>query len=360
MRRLREVAAGRNIRGSRSVSRRRRCSRIGAAAHRCVVAVIAGTVQIMRVFVAGATGAVGARLVPLLVRAGHTVVALVRTPDKANAVGRVGASAVVADALDGAAVRAAVLAARPDVVVHQLTALAGTMDPRRFDRAFAQTNRLRTTGLNHLLAAADEAGTRRIVVQSYCGWPHAPTGHPVKSEDAPLDPNPPDQLRRTLDAIRYLERATTSTRMDGVVLRYGALYGPATGLLATSTLEQIRRRRFPLIGDGSGWWSFLHVQDAAAATAMAIEQGAPGLYNIVDDDPAPVREWLPLLARIVGAKPPMRSPPWLARWLVGEHVVQMMTRARAGSNAKAKKELRWHPVHASWRQGFAEVLAQQG
>ena len=312
----------------------------------------------MKVFVAGATGAVGCRLVPLLVAAGHGVFGMSRSPDKAAAIERTGATAVIVDGLDRAAVRAAVLATQPDVVVHQLTALRGMTDLRKFDRTFAQSNRLRTQGLDYLLAAAREAGTRRIVVQSYCGWPYARTGLPVKTEDDVLDPDPPKELRRSLDAIRHLERAATTSGLDGVVLRYGSFYGPDTGMLSAAALDQIRRRQFPLIGDGNGWWSFLHIDDAAAAAAIAVERGACGIYNIVDDQPAPAREWLPELARIIGAKPPLHVPAWLARILAGEHLVKMMTQARAGSNVKAKRELGWRPLHPSWREGFASEVAR--
>jgi nucleoside-diphosphate-sugar epimerase len=313
----------------------------------------------MRVFVAGATGAVGSRLIPLLVSAGHSVLGLTRTPDKAEAIRRVGADVAVVDALDGAAVRDAVISAKPDVIVHEMTALSGVSDLRRFDSVFALTNRLRTEGLDHLLAAAKQAGTRRVVVQSFGGWPFARTGGPVKTEKDPLDPDPPKQLRRTLDAIRYLESKTTAAfEGEGLVLRYGAFYGPWTGMLDRSMIDQLRRRRVPLIGEANGWWSFLHIDDAAAATAIAFERGAAGIYNIVDDEPAPVREWLPALATLVGAKPPLRVPKWLGRLIAGEHIVAMMTEARAGSNAKAKRDLSWRPAHASWRQGFAEVLAR--
>jgi len=311
----------------------------------------------MRVFVAGATGAVGSRLIPLLVSEGHSVMGLTRTPEKAEAIRRAGADVAVADVLDGAAVREAVIRAKPDVIVHEMTALSGVSDLRRFDRVFALTNRLRTEGLDHLLAAAKQAGTRRVVVQSFGGWPFARTGGPVKTEEDPLDPEPPKQLRRTLDAIRYLESRTTGAfDGEGLVLRYGVFYGPKTGMLDRSMIDQLRRRRVPLIGEANGWWSFVHVDDAAAATAIVVERGVAGIYNIVDDEPAPVREWLPALAALAGAKSPLRVPKWLVRLIAGEHIMTMMTEARAGSNAKAKRELLWRPAHASWRQGFAEVL----
>ncbi len=312
----------------------------------------------MRVFIAGATGAVGIRLVERLVSAGHSVVGLTRTPAKQALLTGIGAEAAVADALDRDAVIAAVVAASPDVVVHEVTALGDNIDLRNFDRAFAATNRLRTEGLDILMAAAQRAGARRLVAQSYCGWPYARQGGPVKSEDDPLDPEPPQRMRQTFEAIRYLERTVTAA--EGVALRYGGFYGPGTGALAPSTIDQLRRRRMPLIGDGGGWWSFVHVDDAAAATALAIERAAPGIYNIVDDEPAPVRDWLPALAAIVGARPPLQVPKWLARLLAGEHIVTMMTEVRAGSNAKAKRELGWQPIYPSWRQGFAAALAAPG
>ncbi len=311
----------------------------------------------MRIFVAGATGAVGRRLLPLLLSAGHQVVGLTRTPEKAAAIRAQGAEAAVADGLDAAAIRAAVAAAKPEVIVHEMTDLKGASDLRHFDRVFAVSNRLRTEGTDNLLAAARDAGVHRFVAQSYCGWPYARTGGPVKSEEDPLDPDPPQQFRRTLDAIRYLESTVTgSSAPEGVVLRYGAFYGPDTGVFDGGAIEQIRRRRMPLIGDGNGWWSFLHIEDAARATAAAIERGEAGnLYNIVDDEPAPVREWLPALAEMLGAKPPRHVPAWLGRLLAGEHLVVMMTQVRAGSNAKASRELGWRPEVASWRQGFADL-----
>ncbi|TPN29057.1 NAD(P)-dependent oxidoreductase [Mesorhizobium sp. B2-3-3] len=310
----------------------------------------------MRIFVAGATGAVGRRLVPRLVHSGHTVVGLTRTAAKADIVRELGAEPVVADALDERAIHAAVKTARPDVIVHELTDLAGASDLRRFDRAFASSNRLRTAGTDHLLAAARACGVKRMVAQSFCGWPYARSGAPVKSEDDPLDPNPPKEQRRTLDAIRYLERSVaTSAAPEGVVLRYGAFYGPDTGMFDAAMIEQIRKRRVPLIGGGSAWWSFVHVDDAAQATTLAVERGS-GIYNIVDDDPAPVHEWLPTVAAMLGAKAPFHVPAWLARLAAGDHLVVMMTESRAGSNARAKSELGWRPRHASWREGFAEIV----
>jgi nucleoside-diphosphate-sugar epimerase len=298
--------------------------------------------------------------VPLLVSAGHSVVGLTRTPAKADAIRGAGAEPAIADAFNRAATVAAVASAKPDVIVHEMTALGAANDLRRVDQSFAVTNRLRTEGVNNLLAAARQAGTPRIVAQSFCGWPYARESGPVKSEDDPLDPEPQREMRRTLEAIRYLENAVTGAReIYGVVLRYGAFYGPQTGVFDGPMIEQLRRRRVPLIGDANGWWSFLHIDDAAAATAIVVERAASGVYNIVDDQPAPVREWLPALAAMLGAMPPRRIPKWLARIAAGEHIVTLMTEARAGSNAKAKRELSWQPIHASWRQGFAEVLSQR-
>ena len=313
----------------------------------------------MRVFVAGATGAVGRRLVPLLVSSGHEVVGLTRTPEKAEAVRALGAQVAVADGLDAQSIRSAVVSARPDIIVHEMTDLRGASDLRAFDRSFAMSNRLRTEGVDHLLSAAREAGVKRVVAQSFCGWPYARTGGPVKSEDDPLDPDPPKEFRRTLDAIRSLEAAVVGAdHLDGVVLRYGAFYGEGTGVFDGSMVGELRRRRVPLIGKADGWWSFLHVEDAARATAIAVEHSCKGVYNIVDDDPAPVSTWLPALARMLNAKQPFRAPVWLARLMGGDHVVALMTQARAGSNAKAKKELGWRPVYGSWREGFAEVAAR--
>ncbi|HEY6456771.1 MAG TPA: NAD(P)-dependent oxidoreductase [Steroidobacteraceae bacterium] len=311
----------------------------------------------MRIFVTGATGALGSRLLPLLVAAGHSVVGVTHTAAKKPQIVQAGAQPVVADGLDAAAMGAAVLRAAPEVIVHEMTALRGVSDLRHFDRCFALSNRLRTEGLDHLLAAATAAGTRRVVAQSFCGWPYARRGGHVKTEEDPLDRMPPAEMRRTLNAIRYLEtRLMQASNIAGLSLRYGYFYGPGTGLLDEAIVEQLRLRRIPLIGGGSGWWSLVHVDDAAAATAIAVERGDPGIYNIVDDEPAPVREWLPTLAASLGAKPPLRVPKLLALPLAGKHLVAMMTEARAGSNAKAKRVLSWQPVHRSWRTGFGAAL----
>ena len=312
----------------------------------------------MRIFIAGATGAVGRRLVPLLVSGGHQVTGMTRSPGKAAWLRAAGAEPVVADALDRDDVLRVVTAARPEVVVHQLTDLSGMTNLRKFDAGFAATNRLRTEGTGHLLAAARAAGARRLVAQSFAGWPFARVGGPVKTEDDPLDPDPPAGLRRTLDAIRQLEAAVVGAEgIEGLVLRYGGFYGPGTSAGEGGyVLDELRRRRFPIVGAGTGVWSFVHIDDAAAATVAAVERGAPGIYQIVDDDPAPVAEWLPALAAAAGARPPRRVPVWAARLLAGEHGVVLMTEARGASNTKAKRELGWRPVYPSWRQGFRTGL----
>jgi nucleoside-diphosphate-sugar epimerase len=309
----------------------------------------------MHIFIAGASGAVGRSLIPLLTSNGHTVTGTTRSAAKADALRALGAEPVVLDGLDRAAVLAAVAAAQPDAIVHQMTALAGLNDMRRFERAFAQTNRLRTAGTDHLLEAARAGGVERVVAQSYAGWPFARTGGPVKAEEDPLDPHPPKQLRTTLAAIRQLEGAVT--RAGGVALRYGGLYGPGTGLApGGAQWETVQQRKFPLVGDGGGVWSFLHVEDAAAATLAALERWTPGeVYNVCDDEPAPVREWLPALAAAIGAEPPRHVPRWVAR-LMGEHLVALMCEIRGASNAKARRELAWEPSRPSWRTGFGELV----
>jgi nucleoside-diphosphate-sugar epimerase len=311
----------------------------------------------MKVLVAGATGAIGKQLVPKLVASGHEVVGLTRTESKREAIIGLGARAAVADALDAEQVARAVAEAEPEVIVHQLTALS-SFDIRHLDRTFALTNRLRTEGADHLLAAGRAVGVKRFVAQSYAGWPFARTGGAVKTEDDPLDPTPPDALREALDAIRYVEAAVTGADWtEGVVLRYGGFYGPGTSLgpEGGEQTELIRKRKFPVVGNGAGVWSFVHIEDAADATLAAVERGRRGIYNIVDDEPAPVAEWLPALASDLRARPPRRVPRWLGRMLAGEAATVMMTDVRGASNAKAKRELGWEPRHPSWRQGFAEV-----
>jgi nucleoside-diphosphate-sugar epimerase len=314
----------------------------------------------MKVFVAGATGALGTQLVPRLVAAGHEVVGMTRSAAKREQLRALGARPVVADALDPDEVAQAVAAAEPEVIVHEATALSGTPDLRHPDRYFAVTNRLRTEGTDHLLAAGRVVGARRFVAQSFAGWPFARTGGPVKSETDPFDPSPPKALRSTLAAIRHLEQAVTEiTWGDGLVLRYGGFYGPGTGLSADSEApmaKPIRKRQFPLVGSGGGVWSFVHIEDAAAATAAAVGRGRSGIYQVVDDEPAQVREWLPALARTLGAKPPRRLPRWLTRLVAGEAAVVMMTEVRGASNEKAKRELGWELRYPSWRQGFAKGL----
>jgi nucleoside-diphosphate-sugar epimerase len=308
----------------------------------------------MRVFVAGATGAIGRQLVPRLVAAGHEVHGMTRSGSKRAMLDELGAVPVVADALDPDQVAQAVGEATPEVIVHELTAI-GSLDLRRFDRDFALTNRLRTEGTDHLLSAGQAVGVRRFVAQSYGAWFYVRSGGSVKSEEDPLDPTLAREVRETLAAIRHLEEAVLDARWtEGIVLRYGAFYGPGTSLApGGEQLEIVRRRKFPLIGDGGGVWSFIHVADAAEATVAAIERGRRGVYNVVDDDPAPVAEWLPALARELGAKRPLRVPRLVGRLFAGEAGVVAMTDARGASNAKAKRELRWRPAHPSWRQGFA-------
>jgi nucleoside-diphosphate-sugar epimerase len=300
----------------------------------------------MRVFIAGATGAIGDRLVPQLVEKGHEVIGTSRSPEKADRLRAGSAEAVVLDVLDPDAVRKAVAAARPDAVVHQATALAGQSDFKHFDRSFAQTNRLRTEGMDALLTAARESGVGRFVAQSFAGWPYARKGGPIKTEQDPLDPTPVPTMRKTLGAIGHLEQAVVDA--GGLALRYGGLYGSPHD----AQLELVRKRRFPIVGDGGGIWSFVHLDDAAAATVLALERGAPGIYNVVDDEPAPVREWLPALAAAIGAKPPRRIPRSLARIAAGEAGVALMTEIRGASNQKAKRELGWTPRYPSWRDGF--------
>jgi nucleoside-diphosphate-sugar epimerase len=309
----------------------------------------------MKVFVAGATGAIGRQLVPRLVAAGHEVHGMTRHESNKAMLDELGAVPVVADALDPDQVVDAVSAARPEVIVHQLTAI-GALDMRHFDRDFALTNRLRTEGTDHLLSAGEAVGVRRFVAQGVAGYgAYARTGGPVKSEEDPLEPTPPRQMRETLAAIRHLEQAVLDAQWtEGIVLRYGVFYGPGTRLAPDGEVaELVRKRKFPLVGDGGGVWSFIHVADAAEATVAAVEHGSRGVYNVVDDDPAAVAEWLPALAQELGAKKPMRVPRFIGRLFAGETGVMMLTELRGASNAKAKRELGWRPAHPSWRQGFA-------
>jgi nucleoside-diphosphate-sugar epimerase len=314
----------------------------------------------VKIFIAGATGAIGRRLVPLLVAQGHHVVASTRTPDKTGQLRTGGAEPVVLNGLDRDSVLRAVIESHPDVIVHQMTALGSMRTVKHFDRDFAVTNRLRTEGTEYLIAAARAAGTRNLVVQSYTGWPNIREGSRIKTENEPLDPNPPQTMSRTLAAIRTMESLITNlSDIAGTVLRYGSLYGPGTSISPQGEIvKMVRQRQFPVIGNGSGVWSFIHVDDAAAATKIAIENERPGIYNIVDDDPAEVSVWLPELARVIGAKPPRHIPAWLGRFAVGDSGVSMMTRIRGSSNAKARHILGWKPAYTSWRQGFLAVCGR--
>jgi nucleoside-diphosphate-sugar epimerase len=293
----------------------------------------------MRIFVAGATGALGRQLLPKLTAAGHMVWGMTRFSAKASLLRAAGATPAIADALDQDAVLSAVADAAPEVVVHELTALSSFASLRRFDRELAQTNRLRTEGTRYLLKAARAAGARRFVAQSFAGWPFARAGGPVKAEGDPLDPNPPIPARQTLAAIRELEAMVThAVELEGIVLRYGFFYGPGTSLGAGGKqLDPIRRRLLPIFGSGAGIWSFVHICDAAEATRLAVERGKPGVYNIVDDNPAPVSEWLPALAAAIGAKPPHRLPAWLGRLAIGSQGMALITESRGASNANAKR-----------------------
>ena len=306
----------------------------------------------MRVFVAGASGAIGTRLVPQLIDQGHEVIGTFNSPGNAERVRALGAEPIALDLLDARAVRKAVLKTEPEAIVHQATALADVRFSRNLDRSFAPTNRLRTEGTDALLAAAREAGVRRFVAQSFASYRYAREGGPVKTEDDPLDPTPPAAARETSAAMRHLDQAVTDA--GGIALRYGGFYGaPNDGLLAP-----IRKRQFPIVGNGGGVSSFTHLDDAAAATVHALEHDGAGIYNIVDDEPAPVREWLPVLANALGAKPPRHVPRWLARLVAGEGAVMMGTESRGASNAKAKRELGWTLRYPSWRQGFTAAYGQ--
>ena len=302
----------------------------------------------MRVFVTGATGALGRHLVPALVAEGHDVTATTRTAAKAGGLREAGATPVILDGLDRDAVIAEVLVASPDVIVHEMTALASMRSLRQPDKVFAVTNALRTQGTDNLLAAAAQAGTRRVIAQSYVSA-NARTGNLVKTEDDPIDTDPVPGARLALAAIRHVEETVPRVAPEGIVLRYGSFYGPGASDIL---LDTVRKRQWPIIGGGTGIWSFIEITDAAAATLAAVSQGAPGVYNVADSDPAPSSEWLPYLAGLLGAKPPLRVPAWLGRLLAGEFIVAQMTSARGLSNEKARKELGWEPRYPSWREGF--------
>jgi nucleoside-diphosphate-sugar epimerase len=306
----------------------------------------------MNVFVAGASGAIGTRLVPQLIDRGHEVIGTSRSPANAERVRALGGTPIVLDLLDPRAVRKAVLETQPDAIVHQATALANVRFSKNLDRSFAETNRLRREGTDALLAAAREAGVTRFVAQSYASLRYAREGGMVKREDDPLDLTPPQGMRETCAAMTYLDDAVTAA--GGIALRYGGFYGAADDGL----VHPIRKRQFPIVGDGGGFSSFIHLDDAATATVLALEHDGPAIYNVVDDEPAPVREWLPVLADALGAKPPRRFPVWLARMFAGNAGVMLGTEARGASNERAKQELGWTLHYPSWRQGFAEVYGK--
>jgi nucleoside-diphosphate-sugar epimerase len=303
----------------------------------------------MRVLVAGATGAIGRQLLPQLLAAGHQVSATTQTPAKADGLRRAGAEPYVLDALDGAAVGEVVARAEPEVIVHEMTSIPAKMNFRKFAQTFAATNALRTTGLDHLLAAAAAQGVRRFIAQSYAGWSSARSGGLVKTEADPLDPQPPAGIEPMLSAVKYLEQAVTRAPLEGLVLRYGSLYGPGS---SDAFLQLLRARQVPLVGSGAGVWSWLHVTDAAGATTAAVAGGPPGIYNVVDDEPAAVADWLPVLASGAGAKQPRHVPGWLGRLAAGEAGFLMMTQVRGYSNAKARRELGWQPIWPTWRGAF--------
>lgn len=306
----------------------------------------------MKVFVAGASGAIGRQLVPMLVSAGHEVHGMTRSKSKRGLLEGLGAVPVVADALDPDQVAEAVGTARPDVIVHQLTAI-GAVNTRKMEKSFEATNRLRTDGTDHLLSAGQAVGVKRFVSQGHV-MSYARTGGPVKTEDDPYDASPPKQMRANLEALRHMEQAVLGARWtEGIVLRYGWFYGPGSALAPDGEQsELIRKAKFPQVGDGGGVWSFVHTADAAEATVAAIVRGVRGVYNVADDDPATVSQWLPELARRLGGKKPMRVPAWVGRLAAGEAGVVVMTELRGMSSEKAKRELGWRPARPSWRQGF--------
>jgi 2-alkyl-3-oxoalkanoate reductase len=299
----------------------------------------------MRVLVVGASGAIGTRLVPQLIDRGHKVIGTFRRPGRGEALHGLGAEPIALDLLDPHAVRDAVLEIEPEAIIHQATALADARFGRNLDRTFAQTNRLRTEGTDALLAAAREAGVIRFVAQSFANYRYARDGESVKTEDDLLDPSPPTSARQTNAAMAHVDRAVTEA--GGIALRYGGFYGAASDGL----VRPVRKRQFPVVGDGGGVMSFIHLDDAAAATVLALDHDGPAIYNVVDDEPAPMRDWLPVLAGALGAKPPRHVPRWIARPMVGDGLA-MMTESRGASNAKAKRELGWTLRYPSWRQGF--------
>jgi 2-alkyl-3-oxoalkanoate reductase len=314
----------------------------------------------MRVLIAGAGGAVGQRLVPLMAQAGHTVAALTRSESKRESLSRMGAMVFIADALDPKSVDQAIATFRPNAIVNQLTSIPPNIDLRHFDRDFALTNRLRTEGTDNLIAAGRRSGATRFLSQSFAGWGYARVGGPVKTEEDPLDPLPPVQFRTSLNAIKHMESAVLSKFPgDGVVLRYGAFYGPGTSISKDgSVVQAARKRMLPIVAAGTAVWSFIHIDDVASATLAALD-AKPGIYNVTDDDPALVRDWVPYLAEVVGAKPPLHLPAWLVRPLIGAHGLVFMQDARGASNQKARREMAWTPKYSSWREGFQKELGSR-
>jgi len=313
----------------------------------------------MKIFILGGTGVIGRYLVPLLVSEGHEVTALVRSAERISEAEKIGAKGVTADVFNEEELISLIKKNESEIIIHQLTALAGvTGNFRKFDQEFELTNRFRTVVTDTLLKAAELTGVRRFIAQSFCGWPFAREGGLVKTEEDPLDPDPPASLSRTLNAIKHLESAVQkSGKVEALALRYGLFYGPGTSIAKDGAIiNLIRNRKFPIVGDGGGIWSFAHIKDAAGATVKAVSKGDPGVYNIVDDEPAPVSTWLPFLADVLEVKPPRKIPVWLGRMSLGEAGISMMTKIRGGSNVKAKRNLGWEPFYATWRDGFVNGL----
>lgn len=312
----------------------------------------------MNVFIAGASGVVGTATIPRLIESGHTPIAMTRSPQDADRLRDLGARVVVADGLDRSSVVRAMSESRPDIVVHVMTALKHIRDLKHFDRTFAETNRLRTAGTDNLIYAARETGVKRILAHSYAGWNYAKGGAEAKSETDLLDPQPPRNQRESLDALVHLERATLTSGLSACILRCANHYGPRTSIArAGAIVDLVRKRALPVIGSGSGIWSFIHTDDATAATVLAIDRGAEGIFNIADDEPVAAHVWISELAKLLRAPKPLRVPTFVGRFAAGEVGVSMMTAARGASNAKAKREVGWTPRFATWSDGFRHVLA---